>query len=243
MSRSSKIRTTAIAIFAATPLAFTGATTGAGVVAVTAATTGAVPFGHEMVHHTFLTPPTTADCEANFGIACYSPNQFQKAYNLGPLYANGWTGKGKTIAIIDSFGTPTGEADLKTYDKAFGLPDPPSYRVIQPAGAVPPFDPTNGDMVGWAQESTLDIEMAHAMAPEARILLVETPVSETEGVHGFPEIVKAENYVIKHHLADVISQSFGASEATFPTAQSLLNLRSAFKAAKAANVTGAGVVR
>ena len=38
-------------------------------------------------------------------------------------------------------------------------------------------------------------------------------------MHGFPEIVKAENYVIKHHLADVISQSFGASEATFPTAR------------------------
>ena len=75
------------------------------------------------------------------------------------------------------------------------------------------------------------------MAPGANILLVETPVTETEGVHGFPEIVKAENYVIKHHLADVISQSFGASEATFPTAQSVLDLRSAFKAAQQANVS------
>jgi subtilase family serine protease len=239
MSRSSKVRTLAVAVFAAAPLAVTGAASSAGIAATAfVATAGSpMPFGHEMVHHTFVTPPTTADCETNFGIACYSPVQFQKAYNLGPLYANGWTGKGKTIAIVDSFGTPTGLADLKVYDKAFGLPDPPSYKVIQPAGAVPPFDPTNDDMVGWAQEATLDIEMAHAMAPGANILLVETPVAETEGVHGFPEIVKAENYVIKHHLADVISQSFGASEATFPTAQSLLNLRSAFKAAQQADIS------
>ena len=61
-------------------------------------------------------------------------------------------------------------------------------------------------MVGWAQETTLDIEMAHAMAPDANILLVATPTAETEGVEGFPEIVKAENYVINHHLADVIAE-------------------------------------
>jgi subtilase family serine protease len=66
------------------------------------------------------------------------------------------------------------------------------------------------------------------MAPEANILLVETPVSETEGVTGFPEIVKAENYVVDHNLADVISQSFGATEQTFPSVSSLLALRTAF---------------
>ena len=54
------------------------------------------------------------------------------------------------------------------------------------------------------------------MAPGANILLVETPVAETEGNTGFPQIVEAENYVIDHHLGDVISQSFGATEQTFP---------------------------
>ena len=48
-------------------------------------------------------------------------------------------------------------------------------------------------MTGWAFETTLAVEYAHAMAPEAKILVVATPVSETEGVQGFPEIVKAEN--------------------------------------------------
>ena len=62
-------------------------------------------------------------------------------------------------------------------------------------------------------------------------------MSETEGVTGFPQIVQAENYVIKHHLADVISQSFAATEQTFPSAQSILKLRSAYVAAAKAGVT------
>ena len=63
------------------------------------------------------------------------------------------------------------------------------------------------------------------MAPGANILLVETPTSENEGTTGFPQIVEAEDYVINHHLGDVISQSFSATEETFPTEQSLMNLR------------------
>ena len=69
-------------------------------------------------------------------------------------------------------------------------------------------------------ETSLDVEYSHAMAPGANILLVETPVAETEGVTGLPEMVAAENYVINHHLGDVITQSFGATEETFPSARS-----------------------
>jgi subtilase family serine protease len=162
--------------------------------------------------------------------------QLEKHYGLPKLYAGGWNGKGKTIAIVDSYGSPTIQSDLQTFDSELGLPNP-ALSIIQPVGAVPPFDPTNSTMVGWAEETTLDVEMSHSMAPGAKILLVETPVAETEGVTGFPQIVAAENYVINHHLADVISQSFGATEETFPTAQSLLNLRSAYKNAANHNVT------
>jgi subtilase family serine protease len=112
--------------------------------------------------------------------------------------------------------------------------------VLQPAGTVPPFDGNNDDMVGWAFESTLDVEYAHAMAPGANIVLVETPVSETEGVTGFPEIVNAENYVIDHGIGDVISQSFGATEETFPNKQAIFNLRSAFENALFHGVTVLG---
>jgi len=185
----------------------------------------------------FRAPPTTAQCLAVAGIACYSPTQFQRAYNMPPLYAAGLTGRGRTIVIVDSFGSPTVAADLARFDSDFGLPAPPSLTVIQPAGPVPPFDPTNSDMVGWAEETSLDVQYAHAMAPGANILLVETPVSETEGTVGFPEIVAAENYVIDHNLGDVITQSFGATEETFPTTRSLLDLRGAFTNALVHRVT------
>jgi subtilase family serine protease len=75
------------------------------------------------------------------------------------------------------------------------------------------------------------------MAPEANILLVETPTSENEGTTGFPAIVKAETYVVDHHLGGVISQSFSATEQTFPSRKSLFNLRGAYKDAAAKGVT------
>ena len=172
-------------------------------------------------------PVSEEDCIAFLGVPCYGAPQFQAAYDEQPLFSHGINGAGSTIAIVDSFGSPTMQADLTTFDQEYGLPDPPSFQVIQPAGPVT-FDPTNPDDTGWAGETTLDVEWAHAMAPGANILLVETPVSETEGTAGFPEIVQAENYVIDHHLADVISQSFGATEQTFPSPFSLLALRSAY---------------
>jgi subtilase family serine protease len=182
-------------------------------------------------------PPTDGDCVQEFHVACYDPAQIQAAYDEQPLFARGVNGKGETIVIVDSFGSPTIKADLATFDKQFGLPAPPSLRVIQPAGAVPPYDPNNSDMVGWAGETTLDVEWSHTMAPGASILLVETPVSETEGVHGFPQIVKAEEYVLNHHLGDVISQSFSATEQTFPNFSAVQALRGAYQLAAKDKVT------
>lgn len=192
---------------------------------------------HHVLAANLAFPPDTAYCQANLGISCYSPVQYQQAYNLAPLYNRRITGKGRTIAIVDAFGSPTIANDLHVFDQNYGLADPPSLQVIQPAGAVPPFDATNSDMTGWATETTLDVEYAHAVAPDANILLVETPVAETEGVTGFPEIVQAENYVLDHGLADVITQSFGATENTFPSTQSLLDLRSAYLKARDKGVT------
>ena len=107
-------------------------------------------------------PTTTAQCRQAFGISCFEPGQLQKAYNLAPLYKKGITGKGGTIAIVDSFGSPTIKSDLAFFDKTFGLPAPPSFKIITPAGRIPAYDPNNSDMVGWAGETTLDVEWAHA---------------------------------------------------------------------------------
>jgi len=181
-------------------------------------------------------PPTTAFCERQFRIACYRPAQFQRAYNLPRLYRQGITGRGQTIIIVDSFGSPTVQRDLRRFDRATGLPAPPSLKVIQPAGPVPPYQP-NSDREGWAGETDLDVEYAHAIAPGASILLVETPTSENEGTTGFPQIVSAEKYVINHHLGGVISQSFSATEQTFPSRPSLLALRGAYIDAARQGVT------
>jgi subtilase family serine protease len=182
-------------------------------------------------------PPTTAQCEKAYQVACYEPGQIRQAYNLPVLYSRGINGRGATIIIVDSFGSPTIKHDLGVFDETFGYPAPPSFRIIAPAGKIPPYNPDNSDMVGWAGETTLDVEYAHTVAPRANILLVETPVSETEGVTGFPQIVTAEEYVINHHLGDVISQSFSATEETFPSKKSLDALRGAYEDAYQHHVT------
>jgi subtilase family serine protease len=211
----------------------------AGSVAGSAAPQAAVII-HPDVHYVGSSsqqPPTTADCQASYQVACYEPAQIQQAYNLPGLYNQGVTGKGATIVIVDSFGSPTIANDLTVFDQQFGLPAPPSFKIIRPAGAVPRYDSSNSQMFSWAGETSLDVEYAHAVAPGASILLVETPVAETEGVTGFPQIVKAEEYVINHHLGDVISQSFGATEQTFPSGAALQALRGAYIAADRQHIT------
>src|SRR5207244_8277175 len=96
------------------------------------------------------------------------------------------------------------------------------------------------DKTGWALEVVLDVEWAHAIAPGANILLVHTPTAETLGVQGFPQMMMAEDYVVKHHLADVISQSFASAEDAFGSTQSLLRLRYAFVDAANAGITVLG---
>jgi subtilase family serine protease len=90
---------------------------------------------------------------------------------------------------------------------------------------------------GWALEVALDVEWAHAIAPGANILLVHTPTAETLGVQGFPQMMMAEDNVVKHELATVISQSLGSAEEAFASTQSLMNLRYAFEDARDNGVT------
>jgi subtilase family serine protease len=73
--------------------------------------------------------------------------------------------------------------------------------------------------VNWAFETTLDVQWAHAIAPGAAIVVLTSPVAETEGVQGMPEFLALERYALDHHLGKIISQSWGATENTlFDTA-------------------------
>ena len=203
--------------------------------------TAAVPAvsGH-LLARAVGSPLSIEQCQAKWKIACYNPLQYRQAYDLNPLYRAGVTGKGRTIVIVDSFGSPTVQHDLDVYSKQFGMPS--THVQVVKWGKVPPWNPQDSDMLGWAGETTLDVEMAHAVAPAAKIVLVETGVAETEGVTGLPEMMDAEKYLVDHGVGDVISQSFGATENTFPgfdkgDFSSIQKLRYAFKDAAAKRVT------
>jgi subtilase family serine protease len=181
-------------------------------------------------------PRTTTFCLRHFKIACYQARQVERAYSLPALYARHVTGRGQTIVIVDSFGSPTVRHDLTVFDRAEHLPAPPSLKIIRPVGKVAPYRPGFIREV-WAGVTNLDVQYAHAIAPGAKILLVETPTSQNEGRAGFPQIVRAEKFVINHHLGGVISQSFNTTEQDFTTAQELLRLRGAYVDAAKSGVT------
>jgi subtilase family serine protease len=168
-------------------------------------------------------PPSAALCQEYFGVTCYGPGQLEQAYGATSLFGAGIDGAGETVVVVEPLGSPSIESDLNSFDQAFGLPNPPSFEVIAPVGPPPSFSGSPAEL-GWAEETSLDVEWAHAMAPGANIVLVETPVQETEGLAGFPQILEAENYVIDHNLGDVISQSFESTEETFPSASTLRTL-------------------
>jgi len=202
------------------------------------------------------TPPTEAQCMA-VGRRCFGPQAIRAAYNLPPLYAEGFDGTGTTIAIVDSYGSDTMAHDLHVFDQAFGLPPMCGEEGVTCTAGMPTFStfhfqgspatksqPGNGthqeDKSAWALEVALDVETAHAIAPGANILLVSTPTAETLGVQGFPDMMNAEQYVIDHGMADVISQSFASAEDAFGSFRSLENLRHAFESAAEQGVTVLG---
>lgn len=144
-----------------------------------------------------------------FGSA-YTPQQIRDAYGLTPLYLKGYQGQGQTVVIIDSYGSPTLAQDLAVFDQQYGLPAV-KLQVLSPLGTVP-FNPADKEMSGWQGETTLDVEMVHAVAPQASIVVLTSPVDETEGVAGLPEFLQLEQYAQSHHLGSVVSQSWAASE-------------------------------
>jgi subtilase family serine protease len=162
---------------------------------------------------TFPPGSTTDICPADLSQTpnCQTPHSMRVAYGVESLYEHGFTGKGQTVIDIVSFGSPTLQQDMDVFDKQFGLP-PIKIQIISPINE-PQQDP-NGDKPGWAEETTLDVEVIHALAPGANIVVLTSPVAETEGTFGLPEFRQLIQYVIDHHLGNIISNSWGASEAT-----------------------------
>ncbi|MDB5301453.1 MAG: pcp 3, partial [Phycisphaerales bacterium] len=118
---------------------------------------------------------------------------------LSPTVAG--TGAGQTIAIIEAYSDPTIAADLNHFDKQYGLSDTSLVQLNQAGGTkLPAVD------AGWAQETALDVEWAHAIAPGAKIVLIEASSDRLDDLLAAVDTAR--------HLADVsvISMSWGVGE-------------------------------
>lgn len=157
------------------------------------------------------------------------------AYDVKPLWKKGIDGTGTSIATIVSYGDPNIQAVIDSYDAHYGLPKA-NVTIIQPDGDASCPAGHEGTCASWAGETDLDIEMMHTIAPGAHLYVVATPIAETEGIHGFPAMMKAIDYVTKHHTVDVISMSLGATEQTFKSFDQMKSLDPTFQAASAAGI-------
>lgn len=153
---------------------------------------------------------------------CQTPESMRAAYGITPLIQKGYTGQGQTVIDIVSYGSPTLQKDIDTFDQQFNLP-PITIQQISPLNE--PVSGSAADRAGWAVETTLDVEIIHALAPGANIVVLVSPVAETEGTVGLPEFRQLVQYAIDHKLGKIISNSWGASEATLKDAAGQAELK------------------
>src|SRR5438552_6832360 len=130
-----------------------------------------------------------------------SPATIKSVYNYS---TSSTAGAGQTIAIVDAYDDPTAESDLATFSSQYSLP-----ACTTANGCFKKVDQNGGSSyprkdAGWALEISLDVEWAHAIAPGARILLVEATSNS------FNNLLAAEDYARTH--AQYVSNSWGAAE-------------------------------
>jgi subtilase family serine protease len=130
-----------------------------------------------------------------------TPAQVRHAYGFDTIAFSSTPGdgRGQTIAIVTADIDPTIANDLAVFDRQFGLPAPPAFTQHAMPGAAA-VDPT------WSLETALDVEWAHAMAPGARILLVEAASA------GLGDLTAAADYARQQPGVSVVSMSWGTAE-------------------------------
>jgi len=135
-----------------------------------------------------------------------TPAQMRQVYNLAS------TGGHDVIAIIDAYDYPTALADFNTFSSQFNLPKETStnatscantvFQVVYQGGKKPSSN------AGWALEAALDIEWAHAMAPNAKIVLVEAQSNSNANLYA------AVDLAVSLPGVKQISMSWGSSESS-----------------------------
>jgi subtilase family serine protease len=143
------------------------------------------------------------DLRRNVVPSGYGPTDLYSAYGLSP--AKGAPGSGPTIAIVDAYGYTSAEKDLNAYRQQYGLGACTTasgcLRIVNQNGgtSLPRMD------VGWAQEQALDLDMAAAMCPNCKILLVQA-------TNSYLNSLAAATNTAARLGAVVISNSYGGDE-------------------------------
>jgi subtilase family serine protease len=184
-----------------------------------------------------LTPDAAAAPAASGSVvATYTPAQIRAAYGLPALPAAGASltaaqaaqlGAGQTIYILDAQHDPNVAAELAAFNTKFNLPAC-TTKTIAPTASLPlaaastsgcelavVYSTANGGMTatqpaydsGWASEITLDVQWAHATAPLARIVLIETADPSYNNLLGGAKLANAMG-------PGIVSMSFGGSESS-----------------------------
>lgn len=133
------------------------------------------------------------NCSSTVTPSGYSPSQIKNAYGVDSDFG---TGKGKTVAIVVAYGSPTLKNDLTVFSNQFNLP---LANVT-----IKDMDAHDIDY-DWALETSIDTEWAHAMAPDADLLVVEAASDDSY------DLLSAVDYAISYG-ADIVSMSWGCTE-------------------------------
>jgi len=132
--------------------------------------------------------------------SAYSPSQMRHAYGFDQVTNQG---SGQVIGIVDAYDHPNIESDLAVFNRQFGLPGCTSsngcFRKIYANGRRPAAN------ANWGIEIALDVEWAHAIAPQAKIVLVES------ATNSLADLFQAVDVAVRNG-ASVVSMSWTAGE-------------------------------
>lgn len=161
--------------------------------------------------HTFKVRHS-AGAKPYVGIAAsgITPAQMIQAYGVNQIRfgAVAGNGAGQTIAIIDAFDDPNATADLTAFDAYYGLPNPPSFLKLNQSGSatsLPSADPSPKGST-WELEESLDIEWAHAIAPQANLILYEA------NSPAWTDLMSAVGTAASNPAVSAVSMSYGSPE-------------------------------
>src|SRR5262249_44216089 len=143
-----------------------------------------------------------------------APAQLRQAYGINQVSFTGpggtavtGDGTGQTIAIVEEGVDPTIQADLHTFDQFFGIPDPPSFQLVEQGGVTT----TNLATVG---EAALDVEWAHATAPGASIVVYDAAYLPNDPTTSLRNLLTAMQQASMLPGVSVVSLSYGITEAS-----------------------------